>query len=621
MDRTPSISRSNSESSLEDLADENQIVPLKTDAPQQQEKPGMTSGRKRAGTWTNAPVPTTPRGVDEKSSEPRTQRRAMLRQPTVATSVPSNETPSKKVENEKVEDKSKIYWKNLPEKIKSIIKAGMQSEGTLSGKALGRLLISIESAFGAKKPEFKAGGSPILRGTQVVYGFGADEKVDNPGNEIKVVESFLSPFLKKNLYTQELEKVRKKVQKNFDNAIDKLSQYNTGSLRPKQVLELDGYKDLMTEVIKPLTDFLLGEKISLKSSGLSGQMKDLLQTVDAEMVQWINEQGPRDLDEQYLLRRSALVSILAIRGISPEWKSNFLKAETDEGYDEYHFMRLNVFYNAFLTHKLDGLYSAIMLNTEGQRADIKILLKSKAPLERQSLASELTPRVRTGGMFEKIGRIFSPAEAEKPMMPVSPRDASVMAKALKESDTRKVNVERKRATELNAYAREWRLADFSPVFMKQLKQKVSTSREEFRRFKDAPAAYCLAQMNTFVQELSKTKGSIPSNYESFRSMLEALTVDEPEKNDQADRQALASSPKSSSPPVSNSKPARIPTLPKTPVISTTGSTIFSAAPAIKLDLTRLKKSPFDAEADSTETEPSDSTEVESEKTTDDNSDQ
>jgi hypothetical protein len=124
-----------------------------------------------------------------------------------------------------------------------------------------------------------------------------------------------------------------------------------------------------------------------------------------------------------------------------------------------------------------------------------------------------------------------------------------------------------------------------------------------------------------VQELSKTKGGIPSNYESFRSMLEALMVDEPEKNDQADRQALASSPKSSSPPVSNSKPARIPTLPKTPVISTTGSTIFSAAPAIKLDLTRLKKSPFDAEADSTETEPSDSTEVESEKTTDDNSDQ
>jgi hypothetical protein len=368
----------------------------------------------------------------------------------------------------------------------------------------------------------------------------------------------------------------------------------------------------MTEVIKPLIDYLLGPALDLKASELRGPMKDLLQSVDAHMVKWLKEKGPKDLEEQFMLRRSAMTAILAVRGLGLFWKQEFSKVKKT---DEMFFQRLLVFFNAYMNHKLDRLYLAVMLKTENQPDDIKGLLKGKALRERQGMNTIHSPRGKTGVMG-KIGQLFSSSGSESNKdVPLSPRDASVMAKSMKESETRKLNVERKRAAKLNEFARKLRLADFSPAFMKQLKEKVTDSREEFGEFKNSPATYCLKQLEAFVAGLAQQNKPVPDNYQAFHNKLAKLAAEEATDSasvETSPRQALTATPTSSTTTTNSTASSRAPGASDTLTASTTGPTIFSASSAISLDLSQLRKSPFADEESASRTEPSDSTDVETE---------
>lgn len=658
MDRSSSLPRSDSRSSLEDSSDSPPHETRETEAAPVQ--PSLTQGRRRAGTWTSAIVPPSPRDVQEKSSEPTVKRRGLERQATAstyrptghATSVnatpstanssttttstvtsasnatsasttaanpPSSNTPVASSSSSRTADAGKklwLSWSDLPEKIKSVIRAGLQSEGTLSGKALGMLVVAIESGAGAKVPEARSGGAPILRGEQIIQGYSGDQTPGDPGKDINIIKTFLQPFLHKHLKTPELKEVRKKVQRNYENIHKKLSGYDTSGLRGAQVLELEGYKDLMTEVIKPLIDYLLGPALDLKASGLSGPMKDLLQSVDTHMVKWLKEKGPKDLEEQFILRRSAMTSLLAVRGLGFIWKQKFSEVEKT---DKQFFQRLLVFFNAYMNFKLDRLYLAIMLKTENQPDDIKGflkgLLKGKALRERQGMNTIHSPRGKTSVMG-KIGQLFSSSGSESNKdVPLSPRDASVMAKSMKESETRKLNVERKRAAKLNEFARELRLADFSPEFMKQLKEKITDSREEFAEFKNGQATYCLKQMEAYVTGLAQQNKPVPGNYQAFRNKLAKWAAEEAADSvseETSPRQALTATPTSSTATTNSAASSRAPGPSDTLTASTTGPTIFSASSAISLDLSQLRKSPFAEEESASRTEPSDSTDVETE---------
>lgn len=654
MDRSSSLSRSDSRSSLEDSSDSPPHETRETEAAPVQ--PSLTQGRRRAGTWTSAMVPPSPRSAQEKSSEPTLKRRGLERQATASTyrptghatsvtatpstvnsttttksmvtsannatststaaaSAPSSTTSAGSSSSSRTTDAGKkisLNWSDLPEKIKSAIRAGLQSEGTLSGKSLGMLVVAIESGAGSKVPEARSGGAPILRGAQIIHGYSGDQTPGDLGKDINIIERFLQPFLHKHLDTPELKEVRQKVQRNYENIHKKLSNYDTSNLRPAQALELEGYKDAMTEVIKPLIDYLLGPALDLKASGLRGPMKDLLLSVDTHMVKWLKEKGPKDLEEQFMLRRSAMTSLLAVRGLGLIWKQEFSKVKKT---DEKFFQRLLVFFNAYMNHKLDRLYLAIMLKTENQPDDIKGLLKGKALRERQGMNTVHSPRGKTS-MMEKIGQLFSSSGSESNKdVPLSPRDASVMAKSMKESETRKLNVERKRAAKLNEFARELRLADFSPEFMKQLKEKITDSREEFAAFKNGQATYCLKQMEAYVTGLAQQNKPVPDNYQAFRNKLARWAAEEAADSvseETSPRQALTATPTSSTATTNSAASSRAPGASDTLTASTMGPTIFSASSAISLDLSQLRKSPFADEESASRTEPSDSTDVETE---------
>ena len=654
MDRSSSLSRSDSRSSLEDSSDSSPHETRETEAAPVQ--PSLTQGRRRAGTWTSAMVPPSPRSAQEKSSEPTLKRRGLERQATASTYRPtghatsvnatpstanssttttstvtsasnatststaaaspqSSNTPVASSSSSRTADVGKkisLSWSDLPDKIKSVIRAGLQREGTLSGKALGMLVVAIESGAGSKVPEARSGGAPILRGAQIIHGYSGDQTPGDPGKDINIIERFVQPFLHKHLDTPELKEVRQKVQRNYENVHKKLSGYDTSNLRPKQALELEGYKDVMTEVIKPLIDYLLGPALDLKASGLRGPMKDLLQSVDADMVKWLKVKGPEDLEEQFMLRRSAMTSLLAVRGLGFIWKQEFSKVKKT---DQQFFQRLLVFFNAYMNHKLDRLYLAIMLKTENQPDDIKGLLKGKALRERQGMNTIHSPRGKPS-MMGKIGQLFSSSGSESNKdVPLSPRDASVMAKSMKESETRKLNVERKRAAKLNDFARELRLADFSPVFMKQLKEKVTDSREQFAEFKKEPATYCLKQMEAYVAELAQQNKPVPDNYQAFRNKLARWAAEgatDSASEETSPRQVLSTVPTSSATTTISAASSRAPRASDTFTASTTGPTIFSSSSAISLDLSKLRKSPFADEESASRTEPSDSTDVETE---------
>lgn len=645
MDKSSSISRSNSRSSLDDSSESSQDNAPPSDAGKGQ--PNIQPARKRAGTWTSAPIPTSPRGTQEKSSAP-VLRRGLQRLATVSAAVPGDHsddtrrapttsdtaktalpptmsettataatastlvaTPvpmAKTVATTKSQSESgsALRWSALPEKIKSVIRAGMQSEAKLKGKALGQLLVCVESGAGTKKPAATKGGAPILRGGQMIRGYDGGGGTPGTPMDINVIERFLIPFLGTHLDTPELEEARKKVQRNYEAMHRKLREYDTTSLRPVQVLELEGYKELMTQVIKPLTDYLLGPSMDLKSSGLSGRMKELLLSIDAAMVTWIKDKGPAKLEDQYLLRRSALVSILAIRGISFLWKTAFSEVKKE---DAQFFLPLNVFFNAFLNHKLDRLYLLVMLENGEQSNEIKALLKGRALREKQQMNVVQTPRGKDDSFAGKIGRLFSPRTAETAPVPVSPRDASVMVKSIKESEARKVNLERKRAAALDEFTKEMRLADFSPEFLKQMKSRVTGSREEFRLFKEAPAKYCLARIMAYAEKLNAENKPVPANYPVFLAKLKKWAAEEAADEvsaEQPARQMLRADTTSSNRSSASQTATGSATKPQDADSSTTGPTTFSSSASMTLDLSALKKSPFDEEDSSTETEPGDS---------------
>jgi hypothetical protein len=653
MDKASSLSSSSARSSLEDSSESSE-----KDKPQSganKDQPKLTQGRARAGTWTSAPAPTSPRGAHESSSTPKVVHRGLQRQATVSTttstgssSAASNTqssgnansntttstatattttTTSATTSTTQTSTQSSAHsvssatgagapkketgqqWRDLSEGIRSIVHVGMQKGGSLTGKALGKLLVFLESGGGKKTPEVKQGGAPVMRAGQIIMGYRTDEGAQQPGRTINVIEEFLSPFLGKNLQTPEMEEARKQVQKKFEASRKQLDSYDTSSLRPAQILELEGYKDAMTQVIKPLLDCLFGRSMKLKETGLNQSMKDLLLSIDTEIVKWINKKGPKDLEEQFLFRRSALVSILGVRGISLLWKQKFDGEKKDV--PEY-FRPLNSFILATLNQKLDRLYVTIMLENKEQSKEIKALLKGKAMREQREINSLQTPRGKEADLKKKFTRIFSGETTAPEQAPRTPRDPSLNARSMMESENRKTKVERTRAADLNAFAKDLKLAEFSPEFMRQLKNRVTTSRDEFKKFKDARAKYCLEQITAYANLLTEQGKPVPQSYQTILKSLNKWAAEEvsDEASDSTpERQILQAREPSSKQASASQTTAQERQKSEAMAASTTGPTVFSTPASVKLDLSGLKSSPFVEGGDSEQTEPSSSSEV------------
>lgn len=432
-----------------------------------------------------------------------------------------------------------------------------------------------------------------MRSGQIITGYRTDEGAQQPGRTINVIEEFLSPFLGKNLQTPELEEARIQVQKKFEANRKQLDSYDTSSLRSAQLLELEGYKDVMTQVIKPLSDCLFGQAMKLKDSGLNQSMKDLLLSIDTEIVKWINKKGPKDLEEQFLLRRSALVSMLGVRGISFLWKQTF-DGEKKDGPE--HFRPLNAFILAFLNHKSDRLYVTIMLENKEQSKEIKALLRIKAMREQQEMNALQTPRGKEADLKTKFTRIFSAETTASEQAPRSPRDPSLNASSMKDSESRKIKVERSRAAELNTFAKDLKLAEFSPEFMRQLKNRITSSRVEFKKFKEGKAKYCREQITAYADLLTEQKKPVPNSYQAILKKLNKWAAEE--ISDQAsdstrERQILQAREPSSTQASASQTPAQERHKSETMDASTTGPTVFSTPASVKLDLSALKKSPFE----------------------------
>ena len=158
--------------------------------------------------------------------------------------------------------------------------------------------------------------------------------------------------------------------------------------------------------------------------------------------------------------------------------------------------------------------------------------------------------------------------------------------------------------------------------MKQLKEKVTDSREQFAEFKKEPATYCLKQMEAFVAGLAQQNKPVPDNYQAFRNKLARWAAEEATDSaseETSPRQVLSTLPTSSAATTSSAASSRAPRASDTLTASTTGPTIFSSSSAISLDLSQLRKSPFADEESASRTEPSDSTDVETESSNEPNS--
>jgi hypothetical protein len=173
---------------------------------------------------------------------------------------------------------------------------------------------------------------------------------------------------------------------------------------------------------------------------------------------------------------------------------------------------------------------------------------------------------------------------------------------LKKTDIRSTQVKRGWVRELNHYLKSNKLSTSDPGYIRQLNSAIA-NRGNYEMFELAPAAFCLQQLEDYLEITDKKDQAVSDDLKKVQMLLSTLASQERKQAERDVQQTKRKAPTNTSaaPTTVNSPLSKKPTL------------------VPNLDLGGLKNRPFaedpiDSEntSASTKTEPSDSTDVETE---------
>ena len=262
------------------------------------------------------PVPQTP-----SSQTPSVSTSNVPMSARSATSVASNDT---KVEASQLSARSKrildaalVNGKKLDDKIvNGKLEVGKIVNANINPEDLGYLMVEVQTA-GFTLPTSKFGQAmPFLRAGLQVFNFKDSNGVTH--NSINLIDQFMEPMAEKILNTKECTTVINNLEKNYLQVASSIERATVG-MTSKRSLESVEVKNILEELIQPVTTWICGHNETLNSSKLPDAWKMLLRGIDDAIVQWAKKISSTDLKEIHRLRSEAVVAFIAVRGPIKDW--------------------------------------------------------------------------------------------------------------------------------------------------------------------------------------------------------------------------------------------------------------------------------------------------------------
>ena len=660
------INAPSEESSTEALSEDSQSGGGANKAKQQ---PTLEQrARRRAGTWVaataNSGAPSSSNKAanpHEKASEPVLSPRGTLpplpKSPSGAppsTSTPSTSTPSPSqsaTPKPAPYVRSKVPAERVPPELASVLTAGYQ--GTKSApdpnnpakviqvhvfnippKQIARLIIGLESNFYDNKPSGENFAKPLRDRYGIVrFEVSSAKTLD----EINVIEHILHPFMQRMFNSPEAEQARIEVRERFNAFVSgpykNLLNTEEGKNSKQATLQNLSFRNQFDTVVQPLESYICGPDRRLESSPLPAEFKSFLKEVVRSYCSWSEKQNisPQQLTGMI---KSALVGLLFIRGLLPNWNTKFeadLQTKQQGGREWSQFKgKLTAQLAHYTSFLFDDFVYDIIAATDGKPEAFEQYFRptqkaaelrrkeamaashkqqgSKRVLTRGSTisggANSNTEKRTTIGSF--IQGLVSPRKKEPSSsnaIPVSPRVESYQGLLLKKNDIRKMKAKRRQVRKLDEYLKSLNLPNRDPGYIRHLNQAIA-KRANYQTFVSEPAAFCLQQLNKYLVSLRQAGQESPENLKQTQDLLSALVNQERKHAERDAQQAKRQAPASQSVPSAKSSSSKKPSQP-------------SLVPG--LDFEKLKTSPFAEDpvesenvSASSKTEPSESTEVETE---------
>ena len=626
--------------------------------------------RRRAGTWVAATASSGASSTSEKSakphekaSEPVLSPRGLLpplpKSPSSSipgTSTPSTSTPSTSTTrpSQSATPKTAPYVKTrvpaerVPNALTNVLRAAYQGMKSVPSptnptkliqvpvfnvppKQIARLIIGLESNFYDNQPSNENLTKPV-RDRCGIAGFkvGSAHTLD----EINVVEHILHPFMQRMFNSPEAEQARIEVRERFNAFVSgpykNLLNTEEGKNSKQATLQNLSFRNQFDTVMQPIERYICGPERSLESSPLPADLKSFLQEVVKSYFGWSEKQNisPQQLTGMI---KSALIGLLFIRGLLPNWNTKFEDDFQTQEHGEREWSQNKGKLYGQLGHYTSFLYDDfvydIIATTDGKPEAFELYFRptqratelrrkeamaashkqqgSKKALTSGSTisggATSNTEKRSTIGSF--IQGLVSPRKKEPSSsteVPVSPRVESSKGLLLKKTDIRNTKAKRGQVRELDKYLKSINLPNRDPGYIRYLNEAIA-KRANYETFESEPAAFCLQQLNHYLISLKQEGQESPENLKQTQDLLSALVNQERKHAERDAQQAKRQAPASRSVPtekkLSSTKPSFVPSL----------------------NLGKLRNSPFaedpiDSEnaSESSKTEPSESTEVETE---------
>jgi len=635
--------------------------------------------RPRAGTWVAATANSGASSSSnkaanphEKASEPVLSPRGPLsplpkppNSSIPSTSTPSTSTPStSKPPASAPYVKSRVPADRIPGYLANALRAGYQGMRTVTDpinpaksyqvpvfnlppKQIARLLVGLESNFGDKAPSGEDLTKP-MRDKSGITGFQVNSELVL--KEINVIEHILTPFMQRVFDRQESEQARIAVREGFNAFVSgphkNLLQTIEGKNKKEQTLQNLAFREKFDPVMQPLDGYIFGKERRFESSTLPDEFKVFLQEIPKAYLNWSGKQKiqPEDL---LGMMKNVLVGLIFIRGLNPIWTIKFnadltTKQQAEREWASWRGQLLGQL-GHYTSFKFDDFVFDIISSVKNKPKEFEDFFKpmekaaelrrkealavshkeeaSKRTLKRGSTIS--APATGRSNKRTNIGSfiqdLVSPRKKETSStgaIPVSPRVSSAAERVkssegllLKKTGIRDNNAKRRRVRELDQYLKSINLPKRDPGYIRHLNEAIA-KRANYEIFELAPAAFCLQELETYLETADQQDQASSQNLKEVQILLARLSSEEREQAKRDVEQAKGQAPTNIS-----SAPATV----KSPL---------STKPALVpgLDFEKLRNSPFAEDLAGSEnasalskTEPSDSTEVDTESSQDEQS--
>ncbi len=622
--------------------------------------------RPRAGTWVAATANSNPVSTSADVAKPREQASAPVLSPrgpvpplpkSPGSAAPSTSKPPAPA----TYVKSRVPADRIPPDLANALRAGYQGMKTVTDpknpskvhkvpvfnlppKQIARLLVGLESNFGDKAPSVDDLTKPMrdksgITGFQVNSGLVLDE--------INVIEHILTPFMQRVFDNQESEQARIAVREGFNAFVSgphkNLLQTVEGKDKKEQTLQNLAFREQFDFVMQPLDSYIFGKDRRLESSTLPDEFKMFLKEIPSAYFKWSEKQKIQPEDLLGIIKK-VLVGLTFIRGLNPIWTIKFeadltTKPQADREWTSWRGQLLGQL-GHYTSFKFDDFVLDIINSVKNKPKDFEDFFKpmqkaaelrrkealivshkegaSKRALTRGSTIS--TPATGSSNKRTNIGSfiqdLVSPRKKESSStstIPLSSRASSAAERVkssegllLKKTDIRNNNAKRKRVRELDQYLKSINLPKRDPGYIRHLNEAIA-KRANYEIFDLAPAAFCLQQLEAYLETTDQKAQAVPDDLKKIQMLLSTLSSQERKQAERDLQQAKRQAPTNTS------------------AASPTAKSPMSKKPAFvpNLDLGDLKNSPFAEDANEAEnasapdkTESSGSTDVETESSQD-----